>query len=468
MVRIALVLLGVLSVFVFSGCATTSLYQAATLNDIAGVQGMITGGTPVDSVDVSQCTPLMGAAMRGHTELARLLVEKGANVNYVNPSGDTPLIWAAAGGKIEIFTLLIEKGGNVNAASKNGNTPLIMAAKYGNPEIAKLLYEKGANVNSVNGNGDTPLTIAAKYGKAVVAKFLIEKGADLNHASNVGTPPIPPDYFKLAVATEPVKVIWENMNIESNNGSTPLIMAASHGFTETALVLITNGADPYVRGKDGRNALDWAKKRNHVEIYSAIEANETAKKTASRAKLVDEFETLIAGNDSTALRAYLDKHPDALPSIKNTELRLSYTGPVELRVIDIAQMVKEGNNGALIIAQINSVGGPYKKFTVGEIAALKKMKLPDEIVAAMIAVTTAYNKEQKLISEQKRTQTVQAPVQVVQQTQQSVQPQQTPQANTLPECLKLAAALKACDQAGGFLSMGCKAVARSQFNCPSI
>ena len=35
-------------------------------------------------------------------------------------------------------------------------------------------------------------------------------------------------------------------------------------------------------------------------------------------------------------------------------------------------------------------------------------------------------------------------------------------------CIKLAAALKACDYAGGFLTLGCKAVARSQFNCPGL
>mgnify|MGYP000568644682 CR=1 FL=1 len=33
------------------------------------------------------------------------------------------------------------------------------------------------------------------------------------------------------------------------------------------------------------------------------------------------------------------------------------------------------------------------------------------------------------------------------------------------DCVKLSAALKACDNAPGFLSMACKATARSQFNC---
>jgi hypothetical protein len=134
--------------------------------------------------------------------------------------------------------------------------------------------------------------------------------------------------------------------------------------------------------------LDWATSQKHTETYNAIVASQQQVITV---KTSDGLKTMIDNNDLEALKAYLDEHPEALSSIKNANVRLRFTGPAELRIIDIAQMVKEGNKDALIIAQINSVGGPYKKFSASEISALKKMKISDELVVAMIAVTTEYS-----------------------------------------------------------------------------
>ena len=48
----------------------------------------------------------------------------------------------------EVVKLLLEKGAEVNAKeSTNGVTALMMAANNGHPEVVKLLLEKSANVN---------------------------------------------------------------------------------------------------------------------------------------------------------------------------------------------------------------------------------------------------------------------------------------------------------------------------------
>ncbi len=200
-------------------------------------------------------------------------------------------------------------------------------------------------------------------------------------------------------------------------------------------------------------------------------ADEPTQSVINVAPPVDEFAALIAKNNPEELKTYLDEHPEALSTIKDITVRLRYTGPSELRIIDIEQMAKSGTKDALIIAQINSVGGPYKKFSVKEITALKQMKISDELVSAMIAITTEYNKEQKSLKEPKHEPVSQqaAPLLVQQVAQQSVQQQPEPAPATTPmDCIKLGAALKACDHAGGFLSFGCKALARSQFNCPGL
>eukprot|EP00919_Chromeraceae_sp_WS-2016_P076936 GHVR01182052.1.p1 GENE.GHVR01182052.1~~GHVR01182052.1.p1 ORF type:complete len:116 (+),score=15.91 GHVR01182052.1:30-377(+) len=97
-----------------------------------------------------QCgkTPLTCALEEfGHTDIARLLIDKGADVNSRENDGYTPLIWASNRGHTDIARLLIDKGADVNSKDKDGTTPLISASEFGHTEIVRFLIEKGADVN---------------------------------------------------------------------------------------------------------------------------------------------------------------------------------------------------------------------------------------------------------------------------------------------------------------------------------
>lgn len=61
---------------------------------------------PADSFE----SPLTLAACGGHTELALLLLERGANIEEVNDEGYTPLMEAAREGHEEMVTLLLAHG----------------------------------------------------------------------------------------------------------------------------------------------------------------------------------------------------------------------------------------------------------------------------------------------------------------------------------------------------------------------
>ena len=61
---------------------------------------------PADSFE----SPLTLAACGGHTDLALLLLERGANIEEVNDEGYTPLMEAAREGHEEMVTLLLARG----------------------------------------------------------------------------------------------------------------------------------------------------------------------------------------------------------------------------------------------------------------------------------------------------------------------------------------------------------------------
>jgi hypothetical protein len=78
--------------------------------------------------DVNGWTPLHCAALNGHIEISRLLLQNGADVNLKSNDGFTPLHWAASHGHIDILHLLVENGADLEAQEDNGWRALHEAA----------------------------------------------------------------------------------------------------------------------------------------------------------------------------------------------------------------------------------------------------------------------------------------------------------------------------------------------------
>ena len=93
--------------------------------------------------------------------------------------GETPLIVAAMKGKTDIAALLIAKGAKVKTKTKDGQTALIYAARApgDRSEVVKLLIENGADVNAEDNTGMTALAYALKKRDILLFKILMESGA---------------------------------------------------------------------------------------------------------------------------------------------------------------------------------------------------------------------------------------------------------------------------------------------------
>lgn len=126
-----------------------SFKVAKTLLDLSG--------TKVDTRSKSDESPLMMAALKGHTEFAKRLIKRGADVNK---TGWTPLHYAATSGHLAMIELLLDEDAYIDAESPNKTTPLMMAALYGSEAATKLLLKEGADAGIKNDQGLTAADFA--------------------------------------------------------------------------------------------------------------------------------------------------------------------------------------------------------------------------------------------------------------------------------------------------------------------
>ena len=138
-----------------------SLKVAKTLLDLSG--------TKVDTRSKQDETPLMIAALKGHTPFAKRMIVRGADVNK---TGWTPLHYAATSGNLDMIKLLIDESAYIDTESPNQSTPLMLAAMYGTEAAVKLLLQEGADPSVKNQLGLNAADFAAKAERMDLARFL--------------------------------------------------------------------------------------------------------------------------------------------------------------------------------------------------------------------------------------------------------------------------------------------------------
>jgi ankyrin repeat protein len=141
-------------------------------------------------IKVSGPEPLSTAALYGHLDVARYLIDElGADVNHTTEDGATPLFLAASAGHMGVVLYLAkEHDVDVNQSDNDGRSPLYVAALNGHLDVVCcLVIELGANVEQADKNGATPLIAATREGHSfVVRTFVKELGANFYHRRKDG------------------------------------------------------------------------------------------------------------------------------------------------------------------------------------------------------------------------------------------------------------------------------------------
>ena len=310
------------------GCSgTTPLLTAITFSNWNTAIALLDHGADPNAGDGDRLTPLnLAAGITGSTDVVARLLERGANPNTVNKDGDTPIIEAARYGNIEVVKLLLDHGANVGTKGRNGITALASAK---DTETADLLISHGANVDdliplllgkdielndhqralfravvtggtggvakAISGreeisknfpDGSTLLQLAAMFGRIDVINWLLVHGADPNTSNADGITAMHIAIF--AVTSQPQQKINIMQSLVKHgavidpvdkDGRTPLHFAAGTYNKDAVDFLLTNGADPLRRTKDGFTPIQLAQRSQFgTGLFGlATQADETQK-----------------------------------------------------------------------------------------------------------------------------------------------------------------------------------------------
>ncbi|MEW8051442.1 MAG: ankyrin repeat domain-containing protein [Candidatus Thiodiazotropha sp.] len=134
---------------------TPALLIAAEHGDLPTLTKLIEGNDSVIDVrDACFWTPLMKAALNGHTEAVERLILAGADVNQKDMGGYSSLMLAASNNHPDIIDLLIKAGADIDQIEMTkGWTALIWAAKRGHKEAVEniLAYPADREISDFSG-----------------------------------------------------------------------------------------------------------------------------------------------------------------------------------------------------------------------------------------------------------------------------------------------------------------------------
>jgi ankyrin repeat protein len=162
----------------------TALARAAMRGDVEVIIMLLARGATLNDLEMSDLgegsAAFLVSVIRGDTNLASFLLERGADVETRftgrdTPKGSTPLMWAAWWGFPEMVKLLLKHGASIEARDGEGLTALMYAAAAkdrGDTEVLEILLAAGVDAKAVTPAGESASSLAQLYGKQRAAEVL--------------------------------------------------------------------------------------------------------------------------------------------------------------------------------------------------------------------------------------------------------------------------------------------------------
>ena len=214
---------------------------------------------------------LWQALRLGDVPEAKAALEAGADPNLPDDRGFTALNYAAASPAVELLSEVIVAGGEY-WPDKHTEAPILTAARHGAYKHAMVLAQQGHDLHVRDPENFNALFHVTRRDQEAFANFLLQRGVDqycrgrgvysiLHHAAKHG-------------ATKVLQLLIDRGEIDLEEtdpaGNAALQIAAQHGQTEAALLLLKGGAKPDPVNKAGETPLHQAARAGNSQLAALL------------------------------------------------------------------------------------------------------------------------------------------------------------------------------------------------------
>lgn len=331
------------------------LQRACKKGDLEEAKKLIAEGANPNESDFGGFTSLHEAALAGHTEIVKLLLANGADVNkQALEAGDleTPLMDAADNKHIKTVTVLLEHGADPRICNAEGYSTITKlyhlqeeddeyrdiiellkkhSADQGDAELVQPVEEREIVDDPFEEYFDNLLkkkTSSMIY--RYVALGLKESAAEefVTHSHSLLKTP---DILNLAARNGHVELVDIFLGLNPGDfdinqlnevGVSALLASVGRDHYDVVKFLLSKGADPRIKRKDGMNALDVAK---HSSMYDPREVVLLEEKIASVDEIVPAASVkrqMSEGDSDETLKSHKTvEQPDKRSATPSTEAR---------------------------------------------------------------------------------------------------------------------------------------------------
>ena len=285
----------------------SALCDAAAGGNLTSLKALLNARVNVDTRGKAFMTPLMLAAINGHTECMAILRQHGADEFAVDAKGRSVLHLAVASSRAPVvqwllsayeyppprrqalkhrpsilsrateslitrfpkdlretsdsegskpihvsveadrgdsLEILLAAGVDIESKNNWGRTPLHQAIISGRRDSFNVLLRNGANINTVDARSMSPLHWAAKTGHADMLKSLLAKGADRHDFDKEGNQPIHEAAWAGKVSCiEAVITERKDLEVPTKAGESLLHIACLNKNSELMIYLLSNNIE---------------------------------------------------------------------------------------------------------------------------------------------------------------------------------------------------------------------------------
>ncbi|MGL4941692.1 MAG: ankyrin repeat domain-containing protein [Thermoguttaceae bacterium] len=248
--------------------------------------------------------PIFDAIRSRNSELIQVLIDKGADLFVVDQCRETLLHRAVEHGLTDWVKFFIDRGLDIEAKNRFGYTPLQIAACHRHDDIARFLLERGASTtppatvssfiyaimlhrndlleealrcnpleasrpseaHDSNLWNKTPLVIALEHGNESAVELLLAYGASITGAKisayqeGAWGDSALTYVCRMGMKGMLERFLREKINVNAKASVLPALHAAAN--TEIAELLLSHGANPYLRSNEHKTALECQSHNN--------------------------------------------------------------------------------------------------------------------------------------------------------------------------------------------------------------